>query len=264
MENNNNHPLSPFNLNDDSEILNTYRYVNGRRYHNVPGVDYFLPNDEEEVSRLDLQHKLVRYAWEGNFTAPMHKRLSEGNCRVLDVGCGSGAFIMDLAEDYPKNSYVGIDISDTFPGESVHVQWKEKVIPELLRVLKPGGWIELMEFDLIWFSLGPKTGQVTKIDQLQKRGISIIMSTRIAELLKESNVQNMQIISKSLPIGPWGGKLGELLYKSHIQVVTPVMERLVKSVKMTIEEYLEISTRETDEHKTYAMSHRIFGVKPQN
>ncbi|CAG8473823.1 3681_t:CDS:2 [Acaulospora colombiana] len=186
---------------------------------------------------------------------------------------------MDLAKEYPKNLYIGIDISEMFPSEVerpssatfikanlldglpfennsfdfvyqrflgislTEVQWKVKVIPELVRVLKPGGWIEIMEYDLIWFSLGPKTNvMLTKLkNKLQEYGINVIMSRKISELLKANNVHNVETISKSIPLGDWGGKLGRA------------------SLDMTPEEYddcLEGSAREINEYKSYTMSHR--------
>ena len=44
------HPLEVTDDNEKNEntaILDTYRYVNGRRFHNVTGVKYFMPNDEQ-------------------------------------------------------------------------------------------------------------------------------------------------------------------------------------------------------------------------
>ena len=44
------HPLAVIDENEKSEntaILDTYRYVDGRRFHNVTGVKYFMPNDEQ-------------------------------------------------------------------------------------------------------------------------------------------------------------------------------------------------------------------------
>lgn len=41
------HPLEVTEENESTAILDTYRYVNGRRFHNVTGVEYFMPNDEQ-------------------------------------------------------------------------------------------------------------------------------------------------------------------------------------------------------------------------
>lgn len=43
--------------NESTAILDTYRYVNGRRFHNVSGVEYFMPNDKQ-VSLKNLHFEL--------------------------------------------------------------------------------------------------------------------------------------------------------------------------------------------------------------
>ncbi|CAG8746157.1 2176_t:CDS:1, partial [Cetraspora pellucida] len=44
--------------NSDECILDTFRYIGGRRFHNVLDAKYFLPNDNGEVDRLEGQHFL--------------------------------------------------------------------------------------------------------------------------------------------------------------------------------------------------------------
>jgi SAM-dependent methyltransferase len=39
------------------------------------------------------------------------KRL-EGSCRVLDAGCGTGTFVWELADAYPKGAFLAIDPSE--------------------------------------------------------------------------------------------------------------------------------------------------------
>ncbi|CAG8683662.1 16597_t:CDS:2, partial [Funneliformis mosseae] len=63
-----------------------FRYFNGRRFHNNENSIYFLPNDNEEVDRLQLQHFLFRYIWKSNFSAPINDLLDQGSANVLDVG----------------------------------------------------------------------------------------------------------------------------------------------------------------------------------
>ena len=85
--------ISSFN-NEVEEIANAanaaelFKYVDGRRYHNVQNLRYYLPNDDEEVDRLQMQHYLSRYIWQSNFSAPVCELLKNGgeDVRVLDVG----------------------------------------------------------------------------------------------------------------------------------------------------------------------------------
>ena len=50
------------------------------------GSVYPIHNNEDEINRLQLMHYMVRYGWEGNFSAPIHNMLKAGKARVLDIG----------------------------------------------------------------------------------------------------------------------------------------------------------------------------------
>ena len=82
-----------------SSSIRQYRYENGRTYHSYKaneGVAYFLPNDDREVDRLDLQHAIM-VMMQGNqlYLSPAGK---EGKPlqRVLDIGTGSGIWAMEF------------------------------------------------------------------------------------------------------------------------------------------------------------------------
>ncbi|CAG8444502.1 18329_t:CDS:1, partial [Gigaspora rosea] len=69
-----------------SQSSQEFRYCDGRRFHNVKDAIYALPNDEKESDRLHLQHFLIRYIWQSNFSAPIHHILSKPGSKILDVG----------------------------------------------------------------------------------------------------------------------------------------------------------------------------------
>jgi len=57
------HPLAATDENEKNEntaILDTYRYVDGRRFHNIAGVKYFMPNDEQ-VRLITYQSPIKQY-----------------------------------------------------------------------------------------------------------------------------------------------------------------------------------------------------------
>jgi hypothetical protein len=45
-----------------------------------------IRNNDDEVNRLHLMHYMVRYGWEGNFSAPVHQTLKAGKAKILDIG----------------------------------------------------------------------------------------------------------------------------------------------------------------------------------
>lgn len=54
-----------FLLAQQREIPYSYRLNGKRKYHQVPGSNYLLPCDDEEIDRLHLQHFMIRFAIQG-------------------------------------------------------------------------------------------------------------------------------------------------------------------------------------------------------
>lgn len=72
---------------------------------------YFVQDraNKEELARLCLQDHLLTSAMGGVF--PEQKNLEEVR-RLLDVGCGSGGWVIEAAHTYPSiTSLIGVDIS---------------------------------------------------------------------------------------------------------------------------------------------------------
>lgn len=59
-------------------------YIDGRRY--LESSKYSLPNDDEEVDRMHMQHYISRFIWQKNFCSPLDDLLKYGGAKVLDVG----------------------------------------------------------------------------------------------------------------------------------------------------------------------------------
>ncbi|KAJ3036421.1 hypothetical protein HDV00_002745 [Rhizophlyctis rosea] len=141
---------------------------------------YVLPNDDEEMDRLHLQHYMIRLLWKGNFSAPVEVVLRGEGSRCLDLGCGSGIWCMEMATDFPTIHFTGLDMSPVQPGnikprnvdfmtgdltklplpfgdgtfDFVHMrllllglraEFWPTLIAEVVRITKPGGWVEFME-----------------------------------------------------------------------------------------------------------------------
>ena len=77
----------------------TFRIMNGRRYHNEENVVYYLPSDEKEMERMGAEHIFLRYIWQGNFSSKIEERLIKGNTKVIDLGCGSGEWLIDMSSN---------------------------------------------------------------------------------------------------------------------------------------------------------------------
>ncbi|KAF2755447.1 S-adenosyl-L-methionine-dependent methyltransferase [Pseudovirgaria hyperparasitica] len=149
-----------------------YRYELGRRYHAFEAENYMLPNDDNEAERLDLQHHAFRLTLGGAlYLSPIPDDVQS----VLDVGCGTGIWAIDFADEHPSASVVGIDLSPIQPNEvppncsfvidDAEKEWLyndqydfvhermlcfgirdwSRIFQQTFLHLKPGGWIECQE-----------------------------------------------------------------------------------------------------------------------
>ena len=76
----------------------------GRRH--LARVHYPLPKDAQENHRLDFQHCYLKWLIGRNYLAPVPPTLSA----ILDVGCGSGIWVRELAQEFPRAQVVGVDL----------------------------------------------------------------------------------------------------------------------------------------------------------
>jgi hypothetical protein len=76
---------------------------NGRTYHKYKEGQYYLPNDDAEQDRLNLQHHL----WTLTLDGRLHLAPIENPQRVLDVGTGTGLWALEYAERYPSAIVIG-------------------------------------------------------------------------------------------------------------------------------------------------------------
>lgn len=90
-----------------------YEFVeeHGRTFHRYKQGKYWLPNDELEQERLDLQHVIFTMRLGGNLgLAPVNNPQS-----VLDLGTGTGTWAIEYAVKYPAAQVLGTDLSPIQP-----------------------------------------------------------------------------------------------------------------------------------------------------
>ena len=202
-----------------------------------------LPRHPTEVDRLDVQHYALRAALNGNYLAPIGQPSS-----ILDVGSGSGQWGYELAAQYPEALAVGLDLVPGKPGapanfrmiranllhglpfadasfDFVHmrlltagipVQAYPAVIRGLLRVTRPGGWVELVEARTYFEPEGPATKRV--YDVLRPLALQAgfdtggIVHQHLKQYLVLAGAEAAQDRVVEMPLGEWGGQIGSWMH----------------------------------------------------
>jgi ubiquinone/menaquinone biosynthesis C-methylase UbiE len=219
-------------------------YVPGRETVMTGESHYVIPHDLREANRLDLQHYALKEHFGTNSFAPILNPK-----HILDVACGTGRWAMELAAQFPDAQVVGIDASLPievqeqrpppteyrfvqgnaleplpFPDASfdyVHMRfmfsampaqkWPE-VVHELARVTGPGGWVELVEAN------SPTNGGealeqagLWGSQMLATRGIDLAQTRNIGRYLAEAGLVAITERDGSLPVGSYGGRVGQIM-----------------------------------------------------
>ncbi|KAF9006112.1 S-adenosyl-L-methionine-dependent methyltransferase [Cyathus striatus] len=78
---------------------------------------YKLPTDELEMDRLTLQHRMWKLLIGGLYPPSLDAIIRENilptdaDCFILDVGCGSAIWAIEMAKEFPRVHVVGFDLN---------------------------------------------------------------------------------------------------------------------------------------------------------
>lgn len=253
----------------------------------------------------------------------------------FDISCGSGAWILEMATEFPNPKFTGIDIAPLYPTEIkpenvtfqqsnvltglpfedntfdfVYIRFMifafsledwERAIREVVRVTKPGGWIEIMEKDIYWYNEGPfcRAARIAGKDHFPFFFFYIRTSIRVmvvnvfiknlitvSEALRES--KNMEVNlspvmpnilssipgldskinheERSVPFGEWGGKLGTI-YKDLYTWGAKNLKTFMKGIGFNEEEWdetVDICMKQLNDRKGFDKIHRFWVKKLEN
>jgi hypothetical protein len=247
-----------------------------------------LPKDEKEMQRLDYQHYILRQVLQGNTFAPVHALLSQGG-HVLDVGCGTGRWGYEIAQTYPQTTVAGLDLEDIarsassplnyqfYRGNMLHglpfaarsfqyvhqrllvagIPWKDwpRVLTELKRVTATRGWVELVEMGNDFHHAGPATTQFLAwwVDISASRGIDASKMADLGGLLRQTGLYGIKAETRVLPVGSWGGRLGNLLAQNMLAgwpTMRPFAQSLLGVAPETFNGVIEALEVEWNEYQT--------------
>lgn len=244
------------------------RSLGGRQF--TRGVPYILPSDSEEINRLDFQHYMLRYALKGNYAAPVDQPRE-----ILDVACGTGRWCVEMATLVPQANVVGLDLTPLsesgvarpdnfafvqgnmleglpFPDNSfdfVHQrlvivalptdQWIRQV-QELVRVTRPGGWIELVEGDLLTGGPGLQALNALGVQLSERRGMSFSNARRLDEYLRLAGARSVERRTVHLPVGKVTGRLGAMAETDYLAILSSVRGFLIAQGAITEERHNQV------------------------
>ena len=260
-------------------------------------VSYMLPRNHTEIDRLDVQHYALRAAVRGNHLAPV-----EGPGAILDVGSGTGQWSYDLCAEYPAATVVGLDL---VPGKAgsrpanyryvkanalhglpfgdggfdyVHQRLMVTALPlatwpsvvaELLRVTRPGGWIELVEGGDEIEPLGPATRRLFELAAQLAAAYGLDTSRSVCDMLdtylRDAGAEAVERHRVALPIGEWGGRVGSLMasdFRSTFRGLCPTFESRFGLPAAVCQELVRAMQEECEVHRTRYTVTIAFGRRP--
>jgi ubiquinone/menaquinone biosynthesis C-methylase UbiE len=259
-------------------------------------IPYLLPNNLEEVNRLDLQHYILHFLTKSNYFAPISAPDS-----ILDVGCGTGRWANEMAEQFPRARVVGLDQAIPAPlaDMQVHYQFQPAnilnklnfkdhtfsfvhqrllclaipssywpvEIQELVRVTQPGGWVETVEADITFQNGGTQSNILSDwiYRSCKRRGIDPHTSLNLKPVLQQAGLVNVKSEKIAIPVGKWGGKIGEMGI-TNMHAIWQVMKAPVMSFAgVSSNEYDRVisdALRECEEKHSLLIMYAAYGQRP--
>ncbi|KAI8163223.1 Secondary metabolism regulator LAE1 [Colletotrichum sp. SAR 10_65] len=172
-----------------------HRRENGRTYHRYKEGKYNMPNDEQELDRLDLIHNMCLMSLDDRLGLAPQCQEGATVGRVLDVGTGTGTWAIDFGDEHPEAEVLGVDLSATQPGHN----------------LEPGGSLELHETDIYTRSddgsLKPehalyKWAQFL-MESSTKLGAAWIDPPKLKDLMIEAGFEGVSMSTYKWPTNTW-------------------------------------------------------------
>jgi ubiquinone/menaquinone biosynthesis C-methylase UbiE len=213
-------------------LLKRFRWISGRRSRaETPIIDptempIIGPKDTTGYDFLDFQHFILRRVLGGNHQSPL-----SAPQRILDAGCGTGRWLVEMAQEFPGAEVVGVDLVPPdslapmlaplgdlaekvtfveadlrhqlpFPDASfdfAHMRLMHgALLPEqyhfalgeLVRVTRPGGWVECTEPGEVLYNVGPIYQVLIQwtVSLLRSRGLDPDLGPKLQRLLRQAGV----------------------------------------------------------------------------
>ncbi|KAI8137619.1 S-adenosyl-L-methionine-dependent methyltransferase [Fennellomyces sp. T-0311] len=202
-------------------------------------LSFSRPSEEDfrEYDRMQRQHYLLKSARKANTWAPID---STPDKTIVDIGTGNGIWALEMASQYTQSQVIGLDIRlppeqsmasmknlrfirtdihDKWPladvsvdfifqrNMSLHVkreQWAT-LFQEMYRVLKPGGYLELVEPDPCHHNQGPvlQAFETFTRTQWEELGLDYEFVNATKGQFEQVGFELVEQRQLDIPIGEW-------------------------------------------------------------
>ncbi|KAJ5893745.1 hypothetical protein N7495_005436 [Penicillium taxi] len=233
--------------------------------------------------------------------------------RFLDIGTGTAEWAVEMAEAFPNAEVIGTDLSPIQPTwsppncrffiDDIESDWAYSPSeafdyiharsmgggvadwPRLLRQafqhLKPGGWVEIQEFETIASSDDGSHNEAKLLNQWLERltsasiqfGKPVNHARQVATWMEECGFQNVTDDTYKCPIGGWAKdrrlkEIGRIGRVSIIEAVEPytlaLFTRILGWKLQEAQEFMDRVRKEMANNKyhVYVFFHFIYGQRP--
>ncbi|KAL4926191.1 class I SAM-dependent methyltransferase [Aspergillus undulatus] len=253
---------------------------NGRGYHKYSAGQYYIPEDEQEQERLDMQHEICLISMNRKlYLSPLPSTIQN----VLDIGTGTGIWAIDFADQHPSANVIGMDLSPIQPSwippnlkfeiDDYEQPWtysqkfdfihgrmlsgsiadEQRLFQQAYDNLAPGGWFELMDFSFPVRS-DDGTMQGTPFETLNNKmmeGLRVVgrdgaLADSYQKLMEGVGFQNVTEVKYKWPQNAWPKdkhlkKIGEWNMVNTLDGLHGFSARLcIQILGMTPEEHEEL------------------------
>ncbi|KAI9317658.1 S-adenosyl-L-methionine-dependent methyltransferase [Dichotomocladium elegans] len=249
--------------------------------------------EEKEYNRQLRQHYILKQVFAGNAHVPM-----DNVHDILECACGTGLWALEVAQAHPNCNVVGIDIvpptneRSGLPSQGIpdnvtyqHVdlltalpqadcsfdyvyerdvahimpikQWPV-LIKEFYRIIRPGGFLELVEYDILFRNPGPVLALVNEWYKIAAStlGVDPGYAESIPTFLREGGFEEVQVKVYDIPIGEWPTDPVQrrygFLYKEQMKTLFKSMQRWwLSELDVSEDEYVKVCNAAIDEFDEY-------------
>jgi SAM-dependent methyltransferase len=203
---------------------------------------YLLPRHPSEIDRLDVQHYAMKAAMRVDYLSPV-----TAPERVLDVGCGTGQWGFDVCQRLPQALVVGVDLVPGKPERPPRYRWVRAnilrglpfpdgsfdlvhqrflivavpvaawggLVDDLVRVTRPGGWVELTEPRMEQGQGATATTRLIELGTEMAAALGLDTTYHVFSsldaYLEEAGLATVTRRELTVPVGRWGGEIGALM-----------------------------------------------------